>query len=282
MPSKYFILATLLCGCYQPSDPIVDNAEQKETAPFALFSENENTCINFNAVEAINAIVEIENRHFKDFADKGSRYYGTAWREEAESPLYANIDENFFEDFRLNHLGEKDSMHCTIYAVAALKAGMGKRFEELQKRHREIWKEREHAGWSIGYLLVKDWNWKAYSIIDSTSAEFAHVQRAFKNKKEYPVWKQPNIPLEEQLIIGKDDERILALLAENEFGWGFSDQGYHTWISRFEYLKECNWLGAPAEQYDIFSTALFKRTAFLNYLDYRSHVLILPPKKAIK
>ena len=51
-------------------------------------------------------------------------------------------------------------------------------------------------------------------------------------------------------ILDKDDEKINELLSQNEFGWGFSNQGIHNWITRFTTLKECMWDGAPCKKYN--------------------------------
>ena len=136
-----------------------------------------------------------------------------------------------------------------------------------------------NAGWSLGYLLVKEWNWKAYLILDESSEEYEHCQKSYKKSKSYPVWRQPNIPLEKLLLLGKDNAEIQKLLQENEFGWGFSHQGIHTWITRFDELKECNWMGAPSKKYEVATKPLFLSTPFLSYFDYNSHVVIFPPKQ---
>ncbi|MFK7920454.1 MAG: hypothetical protein AB8H47_00780 [Bacteroidia bacterium] len=238
-------------------------------------SEGPNSYLSFDSPKAINAIVEMENQYFAAFDDSVSPFYGTLWREYLEAD---SIGKAKYERYRRLVNEAADSMHCTIYAVKALEAGMGDDFEKLEKSHRQIWGNREHAGWSIGYLLVRDWGWKAYLIIDAKSPEFEHCQNAFNARKVYPVWRQPDIPLEAMYIRGEQDSLISALLSQHEFGWGFSDQGYHTWITRFETLKECNWLGAPGAEFAYPATKpLFLRTAFLDYHDYYSHVLIVPP-----
>jgi len=272
-----FFITTFLFACSAP-DQVEEHTNIQEDVPkeFAEFSQLENEYKNFNSVTAINEIVEMENHYFDNKSGEGSPYYGTIWREQAEAELYGG---ELFNEYRRDIQSKCDSMHCTIYAVKALKAGMGESFNKMQERHEEIWNAREHAGWSIGYLLVKDWGWKAYSIIDKDSDEFEQVKKSFEKSREYPVWRQPNIKLEEMYILGEQDSLIVNLLSENEFAWGFSDQGYHTWITRFEVLKECNWLGAPADKYEIFGSPLFIKTPFLSYKDYKSHVLIVPPKK---
>ncbi len=115
---------------------------------------------------------------------------------------------------------KSDSLHCTIYAVKALEAGLENKFARLEHLHDKQWGQREHAGWSIGYLLVTQMNWKAYLIIDRESEEFAQCLQSFKRAKTYPVWKQPDIPLTDLFIRGEQDQQIQKLLHRNEFGWG--------------------------------------------------------------
>jgi len=266
---------TLLSDCTQPEQASsqAPSEDKVDTVIFTPYSSLPNKYRAFHSPRAINRLAEMENEYFRAYPSGLSRYYGTVWREHAEAGV-----ENWYERYR-SQLGEKgDSMHCTIYAVEALKAGLGEGFENLEQSHRRIWNQREHAGWSIGYLLVTEWDWQAYLVLDSTSEEFDHCLRAFRRNSSYPVWRQPDIPLEACLIRGKDDAHIQALLAENEFGWGFSRQGIHTWITRFEELKECNWMGAPGEEYEFSSAPLFLKTPFMEYEDYASHVLIFPPR----
>lgn len=251
--------------------------EESDTIIFTAFSQLENSYQLFHSPKAINRIAQIENEYFRKYDNKGSQYYGTIWREQAESTPTEDSGVNRYDQFRKDLGFKGDSMHCTIYAVEALKSGMGESFKELEQSHRRIWNNREYAGWSIGYLLVKEWKWRAYLIIDRESEEFDHCLKSYRSKKEYPVWRQPNIPLSEMLIKGEDDLLIHELLIKNEFGWGFSHQGVHTWITRFDELKECNWLGSPSKAYEIWPTPLFLRTPFLKYNDYASHVVIFPP-----
>lgn len=270
------LLLYLSQGCAHPHSPTQENkrVELPDTTIYTARSNLANKYTNFDSPKAINHIAQIENKYFRAYETGISSYYGTVWREHAESRSADNLYRKFTEDY-----GEKgDSMHCTLYAIEALQAGMATNFDILEQSHRRIWKKREHAGWSIGYLLVKEWGWKAYLVLDRKSEEFDQCLTSFKRKKEYPVWRQPNIPLKKVFIRGEQDSLIQNLLQENEFGWGFSHQGIHTWITRFDILKECNWLGAPGKKYEISSAPLFLKRPFLNYYDYNSHVLIFPPK----
>ncbi len=174
-----------------------------------------------------------------------------------------------------------DSFHCTIYAIKALQAGFGNEFTAVEKLHKKHWGNREYAGWSIAYILTRYYNWNAYLIINEQSEEYDRCVRNFNNRREYYVWRQPDIKLEKLFIMGKDEEKINGLLSENEFGWGFSYQGIHTWITRFAKLKECRWDGAPGKDFDYCDdcSPLFITHDFSYYTDYISHVVVFPPKK---
>lgn len=267
----FFLLSLTYCS---PKEANIKGGYVKPNAPYAQLSQLANKAIGFDSPKAINALVEMENQYFNAYEDSVSPFYGTLWRESLEAD---SIGKTSYVRYR-RLVDAADSMHCTIYAVKTLAAGMGEGFDKLEEAHRQIWGEREHAGWSIGYLLVRDWGWKAYSIIDTNSQEYNHCQKVFRSHKSYPVWRQPDIPLEAMYVLGEEDSLISELLRKHEFGWGFSDQGYHTWITRFETLKECNWLGAPGAEFAYPGTKpLFLRTAFLDYRDYYSHVLVVPP-----
>ena len=156
---------------------------------------------------------------------------------------------------------------------------MDSNFTQLDKYHKQIWKDREYAGWSVGYILVKYFNWSAYAFVAKHSVEYDRCMKNYRNHKKYYVWKQPDIPLTGIYDVNQDKAPIDSLLAQHEFGWGFSNQGIHTWITRYKDLKECNWVGAPSIKYDEYGyNVLFKKTYFLNFTDYASHVIIFPPK----
>ena len=243
-----------------------------------------NRCTQFSSPNAINRLAIIENKYFKAYYDSTkSSYYGTAWSEEAMNSFNKSDSVSDFDDY-LNSFDKKpDSMHCTIYAIEALRFGMSGEFEKLESKHKSIWDKREHAGWSIGYLLTIYYNWKAYLVVSETSPEYKSCIRNFKRDQKYHVWKQPNIPIEELYILEEDVTEIDSIFKENEFGWGFSYQGYHTWVSRFDTLKECNWLGAPSLDYTYgYEVPLFKKGKFIEYADYGSHVVVFPPKELLE
>lgn len=244
-------------------------------------SRLKNEYINFNSPNAINKIAKIENQYFNDYKLDLSKYYGTQWYNSVGLTMEFSDSITVFEKYSLEKNNIKlDSMHCTIFAVKALESGFGKEFEIIKKRHIDIWSDREYAGWSLGYILTKFYNWKAYLFISKYSNEYDICLKNYKKDKKYHVWKQPNIPIEEIFDLEKDKDKINNILKLNEFGWGFSNQGWHTWITRFDYLKECNWLGAPSKKYDLEnSRPLFLKTKFIDYYDYNSHIIIFPPKK---
>jgi len=245
------------------------------------YSTKENEYINFNSVDAINKIADIDNEYFQNRIDKFSRYYGTVWRKKAEQTM---INDSLSEyQFYINQLNIKsDSLHCTLYAYEGLKAGLtNSQLTKLENIHQEIWKSREIAGWSLGYILVKHFNWNAYLLLHPNSNEYQNCINSFNRNQTYPVWKQPNIPLKKMYIIGESDSLINNLLNQHEFGWGFSEQGIHTWITRYNQLKECNWLGVPALslQTTQYEKPLFITTTFSEYFDYNSHIIVFPPKE---
>lgn len=274
----------IFCACDQQTSAKKEVLPSKEKKIFTAYSSGQNEYVNFNAPLAINKIADIENEYFNAIEDGFSKYYGTVWREQAET--ISNSEGVLqFQDYLHNldaTIGQPDSLHCTLYAYEGLKAGLQEdQLIRLQQLHEEQWKSREIAGWSIGYLLVKYFDWEAYLFIDSSSVEFDHCIRSFKRDKTYPVWRQPNIPLKEVFILEQQDTLINDLLSQHEFGWGFSEQGIHTWITRYQDLKECNWLGAPSKKYQdsALDKPLFITTPFSQYFDYASHVIVFPKKK---
>jgi len=284
--AKVIIVFTLItvCSCdfkvKEASKEVISTVPILKVEPHTKYSELENEYLNFNSPKAINHIAKIENNYFKDYEQGYSNYYGTVWRDLAEKRMI-NDSLSYYDFYKTQLKVKPDSLHCTLYAYEGLKAGFNsERLDKITKLHKKIWRKREIAGWSIGYILVKHFNWKAYHIISENAEQFKYYNKIFLRSKTYPVWKQPAIPVEEQLIIEKDTEKITELLENNEFGWGFSDQGIHTWITRFAVLKECNWSGAPSSKVDIYKIKpLFINTPFLRYFDYNSHIVIYPPKQ---
>lgn len=279
-------ITVFMISCNAPAKKVV--AVEKDTVPedpFIIYTDPstlENKYEGFNSPKAINHIAEIENEYFNNYLDSVSRYYGTEWRNFAEYDQSLNDSLSTF-DLYYSFVADKgykaDSMHCTIYAVEALKAGLDSTFDELNAYHRKIWKDREHAGWSIGYILTKYYGWKAYLFLSDDSYEYKRCKRYFKNNGTYYVWKQPDIPIEKVFDFDRDKDEIDSLLIQHEFGWGFSNQGLHTWITRFDMIKECNWGGSPSQKFDSYPTVLFVERKFIDYYDYYSHIIIFPPKK---
>jgi len=260
----------------------IDTLKQINYVVYSPYSKNDNKYIGFNSPKAINCIADIENEYFNKFDDSISRYYGTIW---ANGAGYVTIEDKEFSVFdeyvrELSKLNIKpDSLHCTIYAIKALQAGLEDNLTKFEEYYRKIWKKREYAGWSVAYILTEKFNWKAYLIIDKNADEYQRCLSNYKKYKNYWVWKQPSIKLENMFILGENDSIIINLLKENEFGWGFSYQGIHTWITNFETLKECKWEGAPAKKYNKHNSGpLFKKHNFLEFHDYNSHIIVFPPK----
>ena len=276
----FFFIILISCG--QEIEVVVAEKAVPAKKIYTAYSQSTSAYENFNATKAVNKIAAMENEYFQQSIENVSRYYGTVWREMAE---FHEDDDSIsqYEDYinRLNGV-VPDSLHCTLYAYEGLKAGLSEsQLAKLEQIHKEVWKTREIAGWSVGYILVHYFDWQAYLVLDPLSDEYDHCLKSFKRDESYPVWKQPNIALEQIFIKGEQDSLIDHLLAQHEFGWGFSDQGYHTWLTRYNVLKECNWSGAPAKMYEqsSYDKSLFVKTDFAQYVDYYSHVIIFPRKK---
>lgn len=281
LKNALFVILIFLISCKSENSIKEDSFWRiKGTDRFIIYTQPsilENKYEGFNSVTAINEIAKIENNHLNDFDEQGSQYYGTIW--EQNSQLFFHNDsqtiaQHYFEN---KNRSELDSMHCTIYAMKALEQGLDTNFAEFSQLHTRIYDEHEHAGWSAAYILTKYFNWTAYLFISKSSAEYEQCLNSFQQKKEYPVWAQPNIPLGGMYDFDNQKDEINQLLSQNEFGWGFSYQGWHTWITRFEELKECNWAGSPYIEYG--STSLFQSTPFTSYYAYNSHIIVFPPKE---
>ncbi len=281
-----YILVTifLLCQCRFSDKKTI--REEIPSEVFTIYTDTsalENEYIGFNSPKAINRIAEIENEYFNNYPTSFSKYYGTIWYKFARNDFSHNDSVSLF-DLYLKEISDRnetpDSMHCTIYAMEALKAGLQDDFINLDAKHKEIWKNREYAGWSIAYILTTFYNWEAYLIISEHSDEYQACIRNFRKNRLYNVWQQPDIPITQMFLFENDKQKIDSLLKLHEFGWGFSDQGFHTWITRFNTLKECNQEGLPAEKYARgYEKPLFLKTKFTEFTDYSSHVIVFPRKK---
>ncbi len=288
MKTIFFSIVSILLLSYCFQDKIVVketfNTKKQAKDRFRIVtpkSDKENTYKGFNSPNAINKIATIENDYFNDYSKTESKYYGTQWYTLVSNQFEGLDSVSTFDKYvlRIKDKGQRpDSMHCTIYAIKALEAGFGNDFEQIEKKHKQIWKNREYAGWSIAYILTKHYNWKAYLFISNTSTEYNACFRNFKNDSTYHVWKQPNIKIEKIFDVDKDTTTIDSLLNKNEFGWGFSEQGWHTWFTRYKQLKECNWAGVPAKRYNNGGKPLFITTKFTEFKYYNSHIVVFPPK----
>ena len=247
------------------------------------YSDLENEYIGFDSPKAINKIAAIENEYFSNYQKGISKYYGSVWAGSAYTKIKDNEGTWEWDAYKkeMDSLNLKPEMfHCMVYTIKALKAGMGENYKKLQQYHRQIYNKTNYAGWSMAYILTKHFGWKAYLFIRPYSDEYNRCVKNFKKNKTYYVWRQPDIKLEEMFLLDKENEKINALLGQHEFGWGFSHQGIHNWITRFTVLKECMWDGAPCLKYNANNSQyLFKATKFIEFTDYDSHVIVFPPKK---
>ena len=236
----------------------------------------------FNSEAAIKKSNDIVNEYWETYMDSVSRYYGGYWLDNyAKHQYIGNI--SFLDDY-LGELENNDiksiRMDCTIYCARVLKAGMGvAEYSKLIGYHRGIWNSKGLAGWSVGYLLVDRFGWKAYAFIEPDANLHPHYISYFKNSNEYPVWNQPNIKIEEYYVLGRDIDKIENLLKKYDFSWGLSQDGIHTWITHYSDLLECHWDGVPAAKYNlnISFPDLFETTEFIEFKDYDVHIIVVPP-----
>jgi len=246
------------------------------------YSNLENEYIGFNSPKAINAIATIENDYFSNYHKGISKYYGSVWAGSAYSEVGDGVGtwewDNYKKEMDSLHI-KPDMFHCMVYTMKALKVGLGVNYPILQQYHRQIYNKTNYAGWSMAHILTKHFGWKAYLFIQPYSEEYNRCIKNFNDNKTYYVWRQPDIKLEGMFLLGSDNDEVNNLLSKNEFGWGFSYQGIHNWITRFNVLKECMWDGAPCAKYNKENNQyLFRATKFTEFTDYNSHVIVFPPK----
>ncbi len=308
---QILIIFTFIAACYRNKNPnksILSEADslriadslaiedsllqnKKEQEEFMLryfpptkinYSNLENGYIGFDSPKAINKIAGIENDYFSNYHKGISKYYGSVWAGSAY--VEANDGEGTWEWD--NYKKEMDSLnikpemfHCMVYTMKALKTGLDTNYRKLQNYHRQIYNKTNYAGWSMAHILTKHFGWKAYLFIRPYSEEYKRCLKNYNNSKTYYVWHQPDIKLEKMFLLDQDSEKINKLLSQHEFGWGFSHQGIHNWITRFTILKECMWDGAPCAKYNSNNSQyLFRATKFTEFTDYDSHVIVFPPK----
>lgn len=243
-------------------------------------SKLSNSYVGFNSTKAINKIAEIENEYFNNYRKDGSRYYGSVWKESAELYYEEGDSCSTFENYEsqlLKRYETSDSMDCTVYSMSGLQAGLDTNYKRFLKLHEAHWKKNDYAGWSVAYILTKHFNWKAVLLISTSSIEYDLCVKNYRRDKKYHVWRQPNIPLERVFDFDAEKTAIDSLLALNEFGWAFSYQGWHTWITRFKELKQCNWSGSPWSKME--ENELFWSSRVTEYYSYDSHVIVFPPKQ---
>ncbi len=255
------------------------------TMNYFLFTQETTPQTNpvFNADTAMERSNEMVKEHWENYHKGVSRYYGRVWLDNYAKGYY--IGDSTYHDDYIQELRKRDMqkvrMDCTIYCAKVLKAGMGsEEYSKLVNYHNAIWSGYGFAGWSVGHLLVDRFGWKAYAFIESGANYHHHYISHFKDKKEYPVWKQPNIKIEAYYSLGEDDAEIEKLLSQHKFSWGFSKDGIHTWITNYANLLECHWDGTPAAKYNVnnWFPDLFETTRFIEYKDYNVHIIVVPPE----
>lgn len=268
-----------------PKSDSVSTPHKDSFKVYTQYSHNENQYIGFDAPKAINRAADIDNEYFNNAESHVSIYYGRLWKGEVENDTLEGDSIPLFDRYVLDAGGrEVKPYDCTIYATDILEIGLQKdTLAELRKLHQRLFPDlKGYAGWSVGHILVKYFGWKAYLFINKQSIEYDHCLKEYRKTQSYPVWRRPNIQLEAFLDLETQRDSIHTILLENEFGWGFSYQGYHSWITRFDILKECNWIGCPAQKYvpnEVYTPKTFITTPFFEYHDYDSHVVVFPPKK---
>jgi hypothetical protein len=247
----------------------------------------------FDARTAERRARAFERSYFSNYDSGVSRFYGRLWAKIYARKVKQGSASTVWQQF-VDELAAQGTrpmrLDCTLYAQEILRAGMrAEEYERLRREHNALWPGRGFAGWSVGYLLTTKFGWKAYAIINRSSTYYGYYLHHFRTKKQYPVWKQPNIDIEAHFILGKDDRAIERLLQAHRFGWGFSDGGIHTWITFQTNLKECHWDCGPSRRYEIPNThdyyrtsdlkhhTLFKTTRFIRFSDYHAHLVVFPP-----
>lgn len=244
-----------------------------------LFAQENINQTDFDSKKAIEKSNELVLEYMKGYHNNVSRLVGNIWLSSAKKTNLA-VYNDYIKELKKESLKPK-VMDCTIYAEACLKGGfLTNEFKQLKKYHNGIWAGKGFAGWSVAHLLTEKFGWKAYAFIRKGAADYNHYLHYFETKKEYPVWKQPNIKIEKFFTFGDDDLEINKLLMKHEFGWGFSNDGIHTWITKFTDLKECHWDGPPAKKYNPnnYLPLLYETTPFVEYYDYGIHIVVFPPK----
>ena len=241
-------------------------------------------------------IAAFEAAFFPNYDDGICPYYGRAWRDGfAKQETYRDSGVSVWRHYResLARSGiTPERLDCTLYAKEVLKAGLSPRdYRRLWAEHHKIWGDDGFSGWSVGYLLTEKLGWRAYAVIHPEAPDFNYYVSHFESRREYPVWRQPNIPIEKYFISGRDDREIEALLSQHPFGWGFSEGGIHTWITSGVNLKECHYDKGPSPRYDmpeshaLFQAGnlrvnpLFKTTRFVKFTDYSVHLIVFPPER---
>ncbi len=238
----------------------------------------------FDDNRAAARIREIADAFYPNYDAGLCPYYGRIWKDEyATKQTFGDTGTTVWRHYTeaLAAAGlSPERLDCTLYAKEILKAGLHRRdYRRLWREHHKIWKDDGFSGWSVGYLLTEKFGWRAYAVIDPEAPDYAYYTSFFENRNEYPVWRQPNIPIAGYFIAGRDDSAIEALLRRHPFGWGFSEGGIHTWITQGTDLRECHFDSGPSRRYDADKPyRLLESTRFIRFNDYNVHLVVFPPE----
>jgi len=239
--------------------------------------------LDFNSTKAIKKALSLEQEYFSNYDLGTNRFAGRLWLDYSKRETQKNNRKTLYEKY-LEELSEKSlelyELDCTTYAEECLKEGLESiNYKKLKQFHNEIWPGLGLAGWSTAYILTEKFNWKAYLFISSNAKDKDYYITNFNTKQKFPVYNQPDIKLENYFIKPQQDKDIKELLNKQEFGWGFSEQGIHTWITNYNNLKECHWDGAPSKKYNYKNfPLLFETTKFNEFTDYNIHLIVFPPE----
>lgn len=233
----------------------------------------------FSSRNAIEKMIEMNEEYANDYISSISRFYGSVWRKHASGISVG--DSTVWDRYtaRLANQNRKPKkMDCTIYCVECLKAGVNQTsWRRMLDIHQQYWPNKGFAGWSAGYILTHYFGWDAILVMWENAPEKNYYLNHYRAHGEFPVYRQPDIPIDSVFIMPRDNQKITEYLRKRPFGWGFSNQGIHTWITNFNTLRECRWEGAPCGAWDAYGIPLFRDHPFLHYYDYPVHVVIFPP-----
>jgi len=251
-----------------------------------LNSQEQNTdyYIDFDSEAAIEQSFKIIDEYWDDYNNQVSRYVGKVWFEEISKQQYLG-NVSWHDDYI------EELVHCNLqnmviddmsYCILLLKTGMGQQdFANFVEYYYAFSSSDSFTVYDVGYLLVNRFGWKAYAFISPEAKDFSYYLNSFKYKKEYPIQNQPSIKIEKYYTLGEDDNEIEIFLSNYDFGFGFSENGIHNWITNYNDLLECHSNGSPSKKYHLEITLpnLFETTPLIEYDDHDVHILFIPPNE---